>query len=457
MLALDIGSSRIKALLADWDGRVLDVHDTATPRQATEPGEQAYPLDAVLATVVNLIADLAASRPQDRVDTLVFSCLGTAMAPLDRDGRPLGPALAPADTRPLEGPPAAELTGLDAKELFDRTGSDPAVASFLLHAMWWQRAHPAVAERVDRYRSLRGYALQELCGADVEDRSWASRTMLFDLEQDGWSDHILDAAGLPAGAFPPIELPTAAFEVRAPQVSRLGLAPGAVAVLGAMDNCCSLLGADGPDRSGLVNIVGTYEHMAGAAGLAEVREVAGAAGAIVHAYLLPGRYITMTRTPIGPLLAQAAAGVEGGLEALMADLSDTPTGAVMALEQEAVAAAIEAGTSPGAIVQALIESATDVLRRFAEAWAGLGLAHSPIAAVGGGARQTRTLQLKADLLGRTVVTLESVQAAGLGALRLAAMARRGLDAESAAELFGNPITRTFEPREVSSMFQSQGV
>ena len=46
----------------------------------------------------------------------------------------------------------------------------------------------------------------------------------------------------------------------------------------------------------------------GSPDLAKVREVASASGAIVHTYLMPDRYIAMTRVAMGDLLALAAGG-----------------------------------------------------------------------------------------------------------------------------------------------------
>ncbi len=215
--------------------------------------------------------------------------------------------------------------------------------------------------------------------------------------------------------------------------------------MGGMDNCCSLFGADGPDRSGLVNIVGTYEHLAGAGSLAEVRHVAAAADAIVHAYLFPGRYITMTRVPIGALLGTAAAGDRRGLDALLDGVSDVPPGRSLALDEGAIRDALARGEDRRDVIGALLETAAQVLARCIDAWAGLGLPSSPIAVVGGGAAHDAVLQLKANILGRPLVTLASDEAAGLGALRLAAMAVRGLSASAACELFPNPITRTMTP------------
>ncbi len=289
VLALDIGSSRIKALLADWDGRLVEVRSARTrhgsPWSPASSRTRSTPVYCDDRGSHRRADGHASRRPGGHHRVLLPGYgHGTARSRRPAAGRRLGTSRRAAGARSRA---PAETVEMPASELFRRTGSDPALASFLRHALWWWREHPEVGERVYRYRSLRGYAVQELCGADAEDRSWASRTMLVDLETDQWSEAILAAARLPADVLPPIEAPTATYAVRDSVIERLGLAPGAVAVLGAMDNGCSLFGADGPERSGIANIVGTYEHMAGAASLDEVREVAAAADAIVHAYVLP--------------------------------------------------------------------------------------------------------------------------------------------------------------------------
>ena len=446
VLAVDIGSSRTKALLAGWDGRLTEIRTAPTPRRAVEPGELAFPAETVYDTIEDLVAGLAAAHASDPIDTLVFSCLGTAMVPLDRDGRPLGPALAPADARPLAAPPVSERLGMSADELVARTGSDPTSPSFLAHALWWQREHPRTMERLARFRSLRGYALARLCDADAEDRSWASRTMLFDLDASDWSPAILAAAGLSAEVLPTVEASTTVHPVRPAVATRLGLAADAVVVLGGMDNGCSLLGSVDPDGSGLANIVGTYEHIAGAAGLEQVRRVAAAADALVHAYPLPDRYIAMTRVPMGPLLERVAEGDPRGLGALLDDVAERAQGRRLPLDLDAVDRACRDGLRGTTIVQALLEASAIVLKQFADTWAAVGLDAARVAVVGGGAAHAAVLQLKANMLGRPLATLASDEGAGTGALRLAAMAVRGLTTADAGRLFTNPVSRTFRPQ-----------
>ncbi len=445
VLAIDIGSSRIKALMADWDGRLLEVRSAQTPHRAVEPGERSYPADAVQATIESLVTGLAGDHPELAIDTLVFSCLGTAMVPLDADERPLGPALAPADSRPLAGRGLAERVGMSDVELYRRTGSDPRAASFLRHALWW-KGRPEVMRQLRRFRSLRGFAVAALCGADAEDPSWASRTMLFELATDRWSEAILDAAGVRPDILPPLAPSTSRWPVQPAARERLGLARDAVVVLGGMDNCCSLLGATKPGGPDLVNIVGTFEHMAAAGELDRVRSAAAVADAIVHAYVLPGRYIGMTRLLLGDLLAEASAGSSMGLDRLLDEVSPVPRGRSVTLKRASIRAAIDAGAPRSDVLQGVLESAAGVLKRFADAWSGDAGAGGRVIAVGGGTGHASVLQLKANVLRRPISLPASAESAGLGALRLAAVAARGLSLEAACGRFPNPIITTYRPR-----------
>ena len=193
-----------------------------------------------------------------------------------------------------------------------------------------------------------------------------------------------------------------------------------------------------------MNIVGTYEHIAGVASLAEVREVAGAAAAIVHTYLMPDRYIAMTRVAMGELLALAAGGDLTRLDRLLDAVSATPHGVAIELTPEAVLEAMDVGVPSARILQALLESESAVLRRFVDAWPGDG-SRRPIAAVGGGASHPAVLQLKANLLSQPLSTLVTDEGAGIGALRLAAMATQSMSSSEASRLFPNPSVRTYYP------------
>jgi xylulokinase len=435
----------MKALLAHWEGPIEAVHSVKTPVSVPGAGQLEFPADSILAAAAGLVAEVAAAHPDDPVDTLIFSCLGTAMVPCDRAGHPLAPALSPADVRPSMTRGLMRRIDLTAADLVRLTGQDPRIPSFLLHWLWWQRAYPAVVANLRRFRSLRGYLLYELCGADAEDPSWASRTMLMDLATVTWSETVLSAAGLSIDALPQICPSTATWPVRRAVASRFGLSPGARVVLGGMDNCCAVLGATDTNEKRLVNIAGTYEHMAGVGPLNAARRSAAAVHGLVHSYPLPDLYLSYSRVLLGHLLEQAAEGSPDSLDRLLAQVSDSPEGDTMSLDDGAVRSDLQAGTPPVVILQRLLESAGAVLVRYVEAWVAAGQEVDRIVVVGGGAASARPIKLKANMLGRPMSTLAYDESAGLGALRLAAIAVRGASPLTASRLFPNPILRTWFP------------
>lgn len=448
LLALDLGTSRIKAILARLDGPIVAVRSAPTPVHAV-PGERhAFPPAAVLATTEALVAAMAADHPAETIDTLVLSCLGTAMAPVDRAGDPLGDALSPADPRPMATPGLRERIALDDATLFAITGSHVGLSSFLLQWLWWETTQPATWARVHRLRSLRGVVVSAWTGADAEDPSWASRTMVMDLATDDWSPTILAAAGLDRALLPAIEPATTRYPVEPGVARRLRLAPTACVVLGAMDNTCAFLGASDPAEARLANIAGTYEHMAGVGPGPVARAAAVAVDGLVHRYPLGGRDLSYSRVPIGLMLgeiATAAGHGPGGLERLWDGVAEQPTGAAIPLGLDAVRSVIAEGNDPAMVLQAVLESNAAVLARYTESWLAAGGAVDRIVVVGGGAVRTRALQLKANVLGRPVSTLETDEAAGLGALRLAAIATDGLTEADACARFPNPVVATWRP------------
>lgn len=447
VIALDIGTSRTKAVLARWDGTIVAIRDAPTPVDAVPGVRHGFPPGAIGATALGLLAAVAALAADDPVDTIAVSCLGTAMAPLDAAGEPLGLALSPADPRPMAGPDLVARTGIERAELIERTGSDPRLASTLLHWCWWRDAEPGTFARIARFRSLRGLVTHALCGADAEDPSWASRTMGMDLATDAWSGRILDAAGIDAAILPPIAPSTNAWPIDPAVARRLGLPDTVRVVNGGMDNGCSFLGASDPAEARLVNIAGTYEHMAGVGPLPVVRAAAAASDGLVHRYVLPGEYLGYSRVPLGLFLgAIGTAAGEGGLATLLAALPEAPRGRAIALTEAAVRAALAAGRPPADVLLEVLEGCAAVLGRFTDGWTGAGGAAERIVAVGGGAAQGRSLQLKATMLGRPFSTLASDEGAALGVLRLAAIAIHGDSLAAACARFPVPVVRTWQPR-----------
>jgi sugar (pentulose or hexulose) kinase len=153
----------------------------------------------------------------------------------------------------------------------------------------------------------------------------------------------------------------------------------------------------------------------------------------------------MSRVALGHLLRLAAEGSPGGLDALLDGVRVDPVGERMRLDDDAVRDALREGTSPGVVVQRMLETAGSTMLRSLRAWEAAGPRIDRVVVVGGGAARDRVLGLKANLVGRPLSTLAWDESAGLGALRLAAMAVRGASPTDAIRLFPNPIVRSWSP------------
>jgi sugar (pentulose or hexulose) kinase len=439
IIAIDIGTSAIKGLIADWDGAVRGSASVGTPTRRPLPGSLEFPLEEVYPVCSGLIRRLGATLPGDPADTLAFSCLGTAMAPVDSAGNTLGPALSPVDprSRSLRGP--AGPRGLDPAELRRRTGQNPELASFLGQWIWWKEERPTLMAKAKRFLSPRGFLLRRLCGVNVEDYSLASRSMLFDLEQGAWSEQVCSAVGLDLALLPELHPATASWEIDPSRVEELGLAPGCRAVLGGMDNCCAFLGSTAPDEARLVNITGTYEHLAGVTGIDESRSAAEAVGGLVFHYLFPGSFLACSRSAVGYLLNRLSAATARPLEALLSTASRCGEVEAVHLSEGALEARLSSGVSPSNVASGLLRSAGEVLRQFLVAWRDHVEDPESIVVIGGGATASEPLRCKARLLCRSLTLLEERESAALGALRLGAMAVKDLELDEACHLFGNPV------------------
>jgi hypothetical protein len=73
LIALDIGTSRIKAVLARWDGAIVAVRDAPTPVDAVPGVRHGFPPAAIRAAALGLLAEIATLAAGDPVDTIAIS------------------------------------------------------------------------------------------------------------------------------------------------------------------------------------------------------------------------------------------------------------------------------------------------------------------------------------------------------------------------------------------------
>ena len=180
MLAVDVGSSSVRAQVFDATGEPVD---GAVQRvySGDDPGE-----------IVRLTREAIGGRDRD-VDAVGTSCFGHSLLALDEEGRPLTPVLGWRDTRSAA---AADWLSrrLDAASVQARTGCHIHTSYWPAKLAWLADAEPEAYRRARRFVSFADYLFAELKDIEIGSSiSLASGTGLLDLHALAWDDELLEA------------------------------------------------------------------------------------------------------------------------------------------------------------------------------------------------------------------------------------------------------------------------
>ncbi len=248
VLALDLGTSSVRALLFDREGRALPDGLARRPSRLEVGDDGRAELDpaAVLADVGDCLDELSERGLLRRIGDVAMSCAWHSVIATDGGGHPLSGALTWADTR------AAPLVS----ELRRRT--DPvrlqAATGALPHTTYWTVKIPWLARNVrpapSRYLGLAEHVTGALLGEPGTSVSQASGTGLLDLASMGWHPEALHLAGVDETAVPALLAPGWSGRLTGELARRWPALAGATWHLPLGDGAASNVGAGcvTPDR-----------------------------------------------------------------------------------------------------------------------------------------------------------------------------------------------------------------
>jgi xylulokinase len=240
VLGLDLGTSRLKALLCAADGTVLGRgtagYQVSAPREGwaeTDP-EQWWQ-----ATRTAVGSALGPARAQ-----VVGIAVAGQMHGLVLYAEPTGvlrPAILWLDRRSADQ--LADYHRL-APELLARLGNAPSAGMAGPILLWLSRHEPDAYRQADWMLQPKDWLRLRLTGEAATDPTDASGTLLFDLARDNWATDVAQALGLRTDLLPAIRGPGEIAGRLQPAVAdELGLPPGLPVATGAADTAASLLAA----------------------------------------------------------------------------------------------------------------------------------------------------------------------------------------------------------------------
>lgn len=456
-LGIDIGTSGVKALVADADLRPVAeatvALKVASPAQAWR--EQA-PEDWWVATV-SACASVAAAAPEAWARIAAIGLSGQMHGPvvLDIDRRVIRPCILWNDTRAhAEAEALANLhPGMGAI-----TGVPPHPGFTAPKLMWLARHEPAAHARIAHVLLPKDWIGMRLHGGIGTDMSDAAGTLWFDQRARRWSDDLAHATMTDPAWLPRCREGSDVAGYLSPDAAAaLGLRAGLPVAAGGGDTAVGALGAGILADGAALLSVGTSGQI-----LAATTEYHPNPAAFVHsfAHCVPGLWYRMGAlvngarpiawyagtcdVPIPDLLAEASVAEPGRTPMFLPYLSGERTPLADPHIRGSFVGLGDA-TTRGQMMRAVVEG---VAYGFADAAAALwpeGDRPATLTGIGGGLRGDLVAQTLADVLGLTLMRAAGASTGpALGAARLAALAA---GAARLGDLASPPATeRAFAPQ-----------
>jgi xylulokinase len=250
-VGLDVGTSGLKAVALDAEGRVVAEASADYPLLTPAPGWTEQDPNAWWRAAAEALRSLTEQVGAERIGAVGVSGQMHGMVALDRDGAPLRPALLWNDQRTAAEVALIERT-LPRDELVRRTGN-PAVTGFQLPKILWLRTHEP--DGFARLRSVlfpKDWIAFRLTGERRSEATDASGSGAFRIDTRDWDEELLASLDLDPALLPDLVASDAVVgEVGRAVAQETGLRPGTPVVAGAGDNAAAAtalgLGAAAPE------------------------------------------------------------------------------------------------------------------------------------------------------------------------------------------------------------------
>lgn len=247
VLALDLGTSSLKALAVNRDGAIVASATGGYPTARPETGAaEQVPRDWQAATIAAI-----AALPQEQFQVAALAVTGQMHGTvlLGADSEPLAPAIIWSDQRSAAD--AVALNAVAGGQLRTVAGSAAASGFQAATIRWLRREHPDLWDATQRVLLPKDELIAWLTGEAATDASDAAGAWLLDSERGTWSPELCAAAGVDRGQLPPVVRPGTVVGTLLPEIAaRIGGLPAGIPVVtGGGDAPCGALGAGivGPD------------------------------------------------------------------------------------------------------------------------------------------------------------------------------------------------------------------
>jgi xylulokinase len=464
LLGIDVGTTGCKAAVFSETGRLLAHAYEEYDIQRPQPGWSELASHQVWERVRQTIGKAVAAATGDPVTALSVSSLGEAVVPVTHDREVLGPSILNFDARGAEYLEGLRHTLAD-EPLYRITGNTLGNHYTVTKLKWIKEHQSELYERADQFL-LWGSFVSFMLGAEpAADYPLANRTLLFDVDREGWSDALLAWAGLDGEKLPPaVPSGTVIGAVSRAVAAQLGLPARVAIVAGAHDQCANAVGCGVVSEGRAVYGMGTYLCVTPVFTRRKPPGVMLQLGLNTEHHAVAGQFVSFIYNQGGALLkwfrdtfaaaerqnpdiyASLIAEAHAEPSSVMALPHWSPTGPPHFISDSCgLLAGLKLETTRGDILKGILEGAVFYLRDCLESLPATGIPVTDYRAVGGGSQSDIWVQLSADILGRPFVRPRITQAGVLGAAIIAGAGSGVFPSVAAAAETMVKLKQTFMP------------
>jgi len=445
ILAVDVGTSVVKAALFDEGGAVLSRAD-APLSLLPNPDPIRHEVDALeWIRALGLLASKLRLVETQRPRAIVISGNGPTLVPVAQDGQPLSNAMTWMDRRGVE----------EASIVAERRGTPTDAAFYLPKALWVARHQPELYERTRYFFSCPEYLTFILTGSAVTFLPTPdySRSIM-------WDSDAVRSLGMDPDKFPPFVIPGSAVGRVTKAGSRAsGIPEGLPVFAGAPDFIVSLLGTAtvAPGRACMRSGTSEGINLCSRTAIQDRR-------LLCVSHIVPGFFnvsgVISTSGRALEWFKNATGKTDGDYESLFNDIEDMPAGSnrllflpYLAGERAPIWDSLARGAFIGLslnhglrdMTRAVVESVAYAVRDVVEVMEEAGVSVRDLRITGSPSRSPLWNQIKADVTKRRILVPTQPDSDLVGDACLALFGLGEFDSAAAASEAIVEMGEVFEP------------
>ena len=239
---VDLGTSAVKLLLMDGEGKIRKIVSREYPLYFPHPGWSEQKPEDWYAMTIDGLKELLADSDKSELAGISFGGQMHGLVILDDQDQVIRPAILWNDGRTTKE--TAYLNEVIGKETLSKYTANIAFTGFTAPKILWVKENePENFARIAKIMLPKDYLAYRLSGVHCTDVSDASGMLLFDVKNRCWSKEMLDICGVKEEMMAKIYESYEAVGTLLPEVAaELGVSTDVKIVAGAGDNAAAAVG-----------------------------------------------------------------------------------------------------------------------------------------------------------------------------------------------------------------------